>query len=93
MSSCSLLLKEPSGACGEGRPDRVSRDPSLQESRWPHARLVPWWGRWVGKRSILGAEAVGLSHWLYLNMEGKESSQDDTHISGRSQCLDERAIH
>lgn len=24
---------------------------------------------------------------------GKEKGQDDTHVSGRSQCLDERAIH
>lgn len=42
-------------------------------------------GQVVGKRSILGAEAAGLSHWLYLNMEGKERAKmTPTFLAGAS---------
>lgn len=44
-----------------------------------------WRGRWVGRRSILGAEAAGLSHWLDLNMEGKKRAKmTPTFLAGAS---------
>ena len=42
-------------------------------------------GRWAGGRSVLGAEATGLSHWLDLNTEGKKRAKmTPTFLAGAS---------
>ena len=51
------------------------------------AGQVGGWEVCTGSRGRRIESLVGFKHG------GKEKGQDDTHVSGRSQCLDERAIH
>ena len=59
--------------------------PGIQAYRRADGLMQDWWGKWVGERSILGAEAAGLSHWLDLNMEGKKRAKmTPTFLAGAS---------
>lgn len=50
-------------------------------------------GQVGGQEVYTGSRGRRIESLVVFKHGGKEKGQDDTHISGRSQCLDERAIH